>query len=148
MDESIFTIVIIVATLSIVSALITMEIYKSKNRPALHGFALGFFLGIIGIVIALIMSSEITYRDRVASGEMKVCPQCRNLVLSSVNVCPKCGRNVSQVISRLADLGETREEKEAREREAAKRELILGGKIFLGLIVVAIIIAIVLTLAR
>jgi hypothetical protein len=55
---------------------------------------------------------------------------------------------ISQVISRLADLGETREEKEAREREAAKRELILGCEIFLGLIVVAIILVIVLTLAR
>jgi hypothetical protein len=50
----------------------------------------------------------------------------QNIILTSVNICPKCGSDVSQVIPRLADLGESNEEQKAREREVAKRELILG----------------------
>jgi uncharacterized membrane protein HdeD (DUF308 family) len=64
----------------IVSGLISAYIFEFKKRSAWAGFFLGLFTGVIGIIIALIISpqtQEITYRDRVASGEMKVCPQCK-----------------------------------------------------------------------
>jgi hypothetical protein len=59
MDESVF---IIGATVSIVSALRTVEICKSKNRPGLNGFVLDLFLEVIGMGIASIVSSQLEER--------------------------------------------------------------------------------------
>ena len=104
MDDSV---IIIGFVVSIISAFITMAIYSSKRRSIWSGFALGFCLGIIGIIIALFIPSRLegtSYAERVASGEMKVCPHCGNVILSTVVNCPKCGNDVSRVVPRVADL--------------------------------------------
>ena len=88
-----------------ISGIFTAVIFSGKGRSAWGGFFVGFLFGIIGIIVALTLSEskEVSYEDKIASGEMKVCP-CGNVVVSSVEICPVCGREISNILPNIADL--------------------------------------------
>lgn len=71
-------------------------IYHGKGRSALVGFFVGSGLGIIGLLIVAI--SEPDRRrleaDQLASGALRRCPSCAELVRSDAKVCHFCQRDL------------------------------------------------------
>ena len=60
---------IILGVVSIVSAFIAMAIFDHKGRSASNGFALGFFLGWIGVIIAAVSYTHLdVYKRQEYSG--------------------------------------------------------------------------------
>ena len=93
MDEE--SLYFISAVMAIISAFVTLLIFKSKGRSGLGGFALGFFLGIIGIVIALFMSSnqEAIQHRKFEHGKLSQCPYCKEYVKVDAIICKHCGQS-------------------------------------------------------
>lgn len=48
----------IAIALGVVTGAIGAYIAERKNRPHIHGFLLGFFFGLIGILITLVLSKR------------------------------------------------------------------------------------------
>ena len=71
-------------------------ILSNKGRSGCGGFALGFLLGPIGLVIALVMQTdhkELESRSLTA-GEMRKCPSCAELVRAEARKCRFCGSDL------------------------------------------------------
>ena len=71
-------------------------IMKKKGRSGCGGFALGFLLGPIGLVIALLLEgdSHASERQGLAQGEMRKCPQCAEVIRRDAVRCRFCGCDV------------------------------------------------------
>ena len=89
MDE---TSLLILGIVSIVSAFIAMGIFDHKGRSASSGFALGFFLGWIGVIIALFASPEQAKLDqrKFDRGEIAQCPYCKEFINPDASTCKHC----------------------------------------------------------
>lgn len=83
---------IIIGVVTIGSALIAMGIFDHKGRSASSGFALGFFLGWIGIIIALFASPEQAKLDqrKFDRGENAQCPYCKEFINLDATMCKHC----------------------------------------------------------
>jgi len=68
-------------------------ILSNKGRSGCGGFALGFLLGPIGLVIALVMSTDHKELEKrsLQEGEMRKCPNCAELVRVEAKKCRFCG---------------------------------------------------------
>lgn len=74
-------------------------IMGNKGRSAAGGFGLGFLLGPIGVIIALVMAAdrrEMELRS-LSSGEMRKCPNCAELIRIEARKCRYCGSDVPLV---------------------------------------------------
>lgn len=60
-----------------------------------QGFALGFVLGPIGVVLAL-----------AAKGDRRECPFCRELVDPAAVVCPRCQRSIDPLVPATEPIAE------------------------------------------
>ena len=71
-------------------------IMGNKGRSGCGGFALGFLLGPIGIVIALLMGRDHKQiaKQALQSGSMRKCPQCAELIQPEARKCRYCGSDV------------------------------------------------------
>jgi ribosomal protein L32 len=87
----------------LVCGLIAGYVYKNKGRSWGIGCVAGFLLGPLGIILALVSSknelglqrqNEKREAQLVASGEMKKCPHCAELIRSDAKVCRYCGNSV------------------------------------------------------
>jgi hypothetical protein len=71
-------------------------ILSNKGRSGCGGFALGFLLGPIGLVIALVMQTdhkELESRT-LSTGDMRKCPSCAELVRAEAQKCRFCGSDL------------------------------------------------------
>jgi hypothetical protein len=62
-----------------------------------QGFAWGFLLGPLGLIIIAVISSSDTQgrgRQQVASGTKKQCPACMEFIHVEASVCPHCRRDI------------------------------------------------------
>lgn len=74
---------LVYAVIAVGGGVIASTIAKGKGRDAAGWFILGFFLPLIGILLAAVMPpprKDQVKLDAVASGEMKRCPSCAELV--------------------------------------------------------------------
>ncbi len=71
--------------------LITAFIAQSKGRSGCLFFLLGFLLGPIGIIIALIMPGSPPPR------KLKKCPSCGAMIPEDALKCPRCGHDFTDL---------------------------------------------------
>lgn len=83
---------LILGVVSIISAFIAMGIFEHKGRSAASGFALGFFLGWIGVIIALFASPEQAKLEqrKFDSGGIGKCPYCKEFINLDATTCKHC----------------------------------------------------------
>ena len=76
-------------------------IMSNKGRSGCGGFALGFLLGPIGLVIALVMGADHREMEKrsLRQGEMRKCPTCAELVRIEATKCRYCGSELPSVRS-------------------------------------------------
>jgi hypothetical protein len=71
-------------------------ILSNKGRSGCGGFALGFLLGPIGLVIALVMGTdhkELEHRS-LRTGDTRKCPSCAEVVRVEARKCRFCGSDL------------------------------------------------------
>lgn len=68
------------------------KILKNKGRSSGLGWLLGIFLGIIGLIIANILSpsSESLIQEQLRNGLSKKCIACKEVINIEATVCPYC----------------------------------------------------------
>jgi len=79
-------------------------VMRSKGRSWFGGFALGFLLGPIGLLIALIVRSRgnpVPMRPRVFR-DLRKCPSCGQFISSYAPRCRHCGNPVEPLASYVA----------------------------------------------
>jgi len=77
-------------------------ILSNKGRSGCGGFALGFLLGPIGLLIALVMSTDHREMEKrsLQAGELRKCPTCAELVRIEASKCRFCGSDLPPVPKR------------------------------------------------
>ena len=93
---STLTFLLIVWLLCGVAAALVMQ---NKARSGCGGFAIGFLLGPIGLIVALVMAPDHREAERksLQSGDMRRCPHCAELIRLAATKCRYCGSNVPPV---------------------------------------------------
>ena len=71
-------------------------VLSNKGRSGCGGFALGFLLGPIGLIIALVMQPDTQEMEQrtLSQGEMRKCPECAELIRREARKCRFCGSEV------------------------------------------------------
>jgi hypothetical protein len=80
-------------------------IYSNKGHEGCAGFALGFLLGPIGVVIALVVkpNDQALENRALSSGEMRKCPSCAELIRTEARKCRFCGSELPALPSNYSD---------------------------------------------
>lgn len=77
---------------------VSAVVMSNKGRSGCGGFALGFLLGPIGLIIALVLkadNSEIE-RNEISSGLNRKCPFCAEIIKIEAKKCRHCGSTIEK----------------------------------------------------
>lgn len=89
----------------ILCGIIAGAIYRNRGNSGFAGFLAGLILGPIGIILVLVTkpNTAAIEQRQLASGEMKKCPACAELVRSDARVCRYCQHDLTAAVpGRLA----------------------------------------------
>src|SRR5665213_1862846 len=78
--------------------IISASVASGKGQSGCLGFALGVLFGPIGLIIVLVMGSNVPSSVRnadVIQGPSRVCPYCQSYIPVSASVCRFCQREVN-----------------------------------------------------
>src|SRR5687768_12876666 len=78
---------VIIGAFWVAPIVISMRLLNEKGRGGGLGFALGFFLGWIGVLVAALLSP-------IDSGPTRACPFCAERIKSEATVCRWCQREL------------------------------------------------------
>jgi hypothetical protein len=80
----------------LICGVIAYYIYQGKGRAGCWGFLVGFMLGPLGIVYALVRSPDTRRSEelQVRAGTARWCPHCGELIRYGARVCKHCGRDL------------------------------------------------------
>ena len=70
----------------------------NKGRSTIGFFLLSFFLSpLVGLIAAFVVSenTDATERNQIASGAMRKCPYCAEMIRSEATACRYCGRDLA-----------------------------------------------------
>lgn len=88
----------------IASSILGVMIGSSKGRSG-AGFALGFLLGPLGVIITLFLKPDTAKveEEALGSGGMRKCPFCAELVKTEALVCKHCQRNLPALEEKVTE---------------------------------------------
>lgn len=71
-------------------------ILSNKGRSGCGGFALGFLLGPIGLIIALVMQTDHKELEKrsLRGGDTRKCPSCAEIIRAEARKCRFCGSDL------------------------------------------------------
>lgn len=87
--------------IALVCAFVAGKIHASKGRKYDDGFVIGFFLGIIGVIIVAILpvNEKGVEQGKLKDGTSKKCPYCSEIIKTEATVCRYCGRDLPAAIA-------------------------------------------------
>jgi RNA polymerase subunit RPABC4/transcription elongation factor Spt4 len=79
----------------LICGLIAGVVFQNKGQPGCTGFLIGFLLGPLGIILALVSKPNIVEieRQQIVHGQMKKCPFCKELIRADAQICRYCQRD-------------------------------------------------------
>jgi|GEM_PF-2390603 len=93
---------LIVPIVWIACAWIASSLLEKRGQSGTLGCMLGWFLGPLGIIIALLVpfNTSTLEQRQIESGKLRPCPFCAEPIRTEANVCKHCGRDVPPATTR------------------------------------------------